>query len=79
MKQNGIWIDLENIEQVRWWNKIGHKLVRVAAYNTLVEADTNKPVGYVVILKGLFKNYVIKKNNAFITEPKVRAIIDVEV
>lgn len=79
MKQNGIWIDLQNIEQVRWWNKVGHKLVKVVAYNTLVETATDKPVGYVVILKGLFKNYVIKKNNKFISGPTVRAVIDVEI
>ena len=75
---NGVWIDLRNHEQVRWWNKIGFKLVKCLAYDTIVETDTNKKVGYIVILKGLFKNYVIKKSNSFIEGPTVRVSIDME-
>lgn len=70
MKENAIFIDLRNIEQVRWWNKTAHKLVRVVRYETIVETATNKPVGYVVAIKSLFRKYVIKKNMTFLKDPK---------
>lgn len=78
MKENAIWIDLRNKEQVRWWNKTAHKLIRVVAYDTIVETATNKPVGYLVAIKGLFKNYIIKKNKTFIKKPTVTTIIEMK-
>lgn len=77
MKQNGIFIDLRNEKQVEWWNHTAHKLVKVVKYETLVETATGKPVGYLVILKGLFKNYVIKKNKKFIKNA-VTAVFNIE-
>lgn len=65
-KPNGIFIDLTNKEQVNWWNKIGSKLVRTVRYDEIVETATNKPVGVMMQLSGMFKDYVIKKNNSFL-------------
>lgn len=75
MKHTGIWIDYSNKEQVAWWNNVASKLVRVVAYSTVVEAATNKPVGIMMNLAGLFKNYVIKENEKFIKDP-VTAVFD---
>lgn len=68
MKPNSIYIDLKNGEQIKWWNTIGRRLVKVVRYSTVVETATSKPVGVVIMLKGLFSDYVIKKNNSFIED-----------
>ena len=66
MKLNSIFIDLANKEQVNWWNKWGNKLVKTVRYDTIVETATNKPVGVIFMIEGLFRKYVIMKNNQFI-------------
>ena len=76
MKQNGIWIDYSNKEQVAWWNNIACKLVRTKYYNEIVETATGKPVGILIGIGGLLKNYVIKKNCEFIKNP-VTAVLEV--
>ena len=63
MKQTGIFIDLKNEEQVKWWNEYASKLVRVVRYDTIVETATNKPVGVLFALEGSLKNEIIKENN----------------
>lgn len=77
MKTNGIYIDYNNQKQVNWWNNYASKLVRVVRYNEIVEAATNKPVGVLMTLKGLFADYVIAENKNFIKNP-VKATIEVE-
>lgn len=77
MKENGIWISYENKEQVEWWNKVASKLVKVAYYNEIVETATGKPVGILIGIKGLLKDYVIKQNVKFIKNP-VTKIIELE-
>lgn len=74
MKQNGIFIDYRNKKQVEWWNKIASKLAKVDNYNEIVETATGKAVGIIIALKGPFKNYVIKKNAKFISNPKTMSI-----
>lgn len=74
MKQNGIWIDYSNKEQVAWWNNIASKLVRVRYYNEIVETATGKPVSVLISIGGLLKNWVIKKNAEFIKNPVTKVI-----
>ena len=77
MKPNSIFVDFSNKEQVKWWNTIGHKLVKVVCYNELVETETNKPVGVFFMLKGFLSGYVIKKNNSFVKD-LVTGVFDVK-
>ena len=77
-KVNSIFIDLRNDEQVKWWNEVGSKLVRVVRYNTIVETATDKPVGYIFMIKGLLKGQIIKKNSKFLVNTK-RMVINVKV
>lgn len=62
MKQNSIWIDYSNSEQIDWWNNTASKLVRVVRYDQIVETATGKPVGVLFMIEGLFKNYIIREN-----------------
>ena len=66
MKQNSIYIDLNNKEHVDWWNNVASKMVRVVNYTELVETATNKKVGVILMIKGILKNKVIKENAKFI-------------
>jgi hypothetical protein len=74
MKQNGIWIDYRNKEQVKWWNNVASKLVRVVQYNEIIETATGKAVGRLIMIKGLHKNRVIKENLKFIDKPVTKVI-----
>ena len=76
MKETGIFIDFRNEEQVKWWNEKASKLVKVTGYRVIVETATNKPVGCLINFKGLFKNYVIKKNLKFIKNPVKKVFED---
>lgn len=76
-KVNSVFIDLRNEEQVKWWNEVARKRVRIVSWHTLVETATNKPVGYIFQIKGLFKGRVIKENLKFLDKPK-RAVINVK-
>ena len=69
MKNNSIYIDLRNKEQVDWWINVASKTVKVVCYNDIVETATNKKVGVILMIKGLFKNKVIKENLKFINNP----------
>lgn len=68
-KVRGIFIDLRNDEQVKWWNEVARKRVKIVAWNTIVETATNKPVGYIFRIEGLFKNQIIKENLKFLDDP----------
>lgn len=76
-KVNSIFIDLRNEEQVKWWNEIGSKLVKIARFHTIVETATNKTVGYVFVIKGMLSKRVIKQNLKFLDNPK-RMVINVK-
>lgn len=67
--RGSIYIDINNIEQVRWFNKIGHKLIKVVRYDTIVETATNETVGYIVSFKSLLSMYVTSKNKKFLVNP----------
>lgn len=76
MKNNSIFIDLRNKEQVKWWNEIACKLVKVSYYTYIDETATGKHVGILLKLKGIRKNKIIKENLKFINNPidiKIRA------
>lgn len=60
-----VFIDYSNKEQVKWWNKIGGRLVKARLYDTIVETATDKPVGIIVVITGIFAKYVINKMNSF--------------
>lgn len=74
MKENGIWIDYSNKDQVAWWNNVASKLVRVRYYNEIVETATGKPVGILISVGGLLRNWVIKENIKFIKDPVTKVI-----
>ena len=76
MKNNSIYIDHKNVKQMEWWNKVASKLVSVRHYATIVETATGKPVGTILQIGGLFKNYVIKSNLRFIKNPVTMRIKD---
>ena len=74
MKQIAIYINLKNLDQVKWWSEVGSKLVKTVRYNTIVEYMTNDPVGVIFTIEGLLKNYVMKKNLTFIDDPAMTVI-----
>lgn len=76
-KVNSIFIDLRNDKQVKWWNEVASKLVKVVRYDEIVETATGKPVGYIFMIKGLLKGRVIKENLKFLGKT-TRMVIDVE-
>ena len=64
--RRGIYIDLNNKEQVEWFNKVASKLIKIDHYNEMIETSTNKVVGYCIAFTSLFTSYIIKKNNSFL-------------
>lgn len=60
-----VFIEYANKEQVEWWNKIGRWCVRAVEYGEMCETATNKPVGVVYAIYGLFAKLVINKVNSF--------------
>lgn len=75
MRTNGIYIDLGNKEQVKWWNEKASKLVKVIRYMYIDETKTGKHVGVLLSLKDLHKNKIIRENMKFINNP-VRCRVD---
>lgn len=69
MKMNGIYIDLRNEEQVKWWNEKASKLVKVIRYTYIEETKTRERVGILIALKGFRKNKIIRENMKFINNP----------
>ena len=77
MKQTGIFIDLRNGKQVKWWNSIASKLVKVVSYTYIDETATGKHVGVLMNITGPLKNLVIRHNTKkFINNP-VTHVFDV--
>lgn len=73
--ERGIYIDLNNKEQVEWFNKIASKLIKVNHYNKIIETSTNETVGYCMTFTSLFSSYVIKKNNSFLGDDLKEMIV----
>jgi hypothetical protein len=74
MKQIAIYINLKNLDQVKWWGETGSKLVKTVRYNTIVDYATNDPVGVIFTIEGILKDYVVKKNLTFIDDPVMTVI-----
>lgn len=66
MRQNSIFIDFRNADQVNWWITKGSKKVKVKGFTNIVETATGKKIGIVINLKGLKSASVIRKNNKFL-------------
>ena len=77
MKQTGIFIDLRNSEQVKWWNSVANKLVKVVSYTYIDETATGKHVGVLMNITGLFKNLVINHNTKKFIKNPVTQVFDV--
>ena len=66
MTKNDIWLDIANVKQVKWWNTIGGKLVKIDKMQSIIRFDNQEVVGYLVWLhKGLFNKVVSKVTNSF--------------
>ena len=50
MTKNDIWLDITNVKQVKWWNTIGGKLVKVDKIQSIIRTDNQEVVGYLVWL-----------------------------
>lgn len=61
-----IFIDLRNAEQVDWWNNYARKKVKAVMYNEIVETKTNKVIGVLILIRGLFANEIFKENDKFL-------------
>lgn len=71
MIKDAIFVNYSNKEQVKWWNKIAlSRFVRFEFIDQVVEENTGKIIGAVFAIKGLFKKFVVKKNNSFIQDPE---------
>ena len=70
MKRTTIYIDVNNKEQVEWWDNKARWLVGIVRYDTIVETATNKIVGIIFTIEGVLTNHVVKKNNEFLNNPK---------
>ena len=60
-----IWIDYNNRKQVDWWNKTASNMVSVIEYHEVVHSETNKPVGVIFVIKGIFSGSVVRQNKQF--------------
>lgn len=69
MKTNSIFIDLRNKEHVDWWLNTASKMVKVVKSEKIVETATGKPVGAIIMIKGMRKNKVVRENLKFIKNP----------
>lgn len=69
MRTNGIYIDLRNEEQIKWWNEKASKLIKVIRYTYIEETKTGERVGILIALKGFRKNKIIRENMKFINNP----------
>ena len=68
MKKYGIYIDLRNHKQVRWWN-MANLFVKAVDRDDVVETATGKAVGCIFVITGLFAKWVVSKNLSFIKNP----------
>lgn len=59
-----VFVDYRNKEQVAWWNKFGRNLVTARTIDEIVETATDKPVGVIIGITGLFSKFVINKINS---------------
>ena len=68
MKQYGVFIDANNINQVLWWNVV-NRFIKAVDRVDVVENATGKSVGYMFKITGLFAKRIARKNLSFIRNP----------
>lgn len=59
--KKAVFIDLRNAAQINWFNGRGQKLAKWVLKYTIVESETNKPVGYLLMPVGLFARKALKE------------------
>ena len=64
--KTAIYINKDNKEQIKLWNKVGSKLVRWSFLGKMVNEQTGEVTGYLFEIKGLLKKLVERKNVSFI-------------
>lgn len=72
MKINdAIYVDYNNKEQVKWWNKIAlSRFIHFEFLSEVADEASGKICGAVFAVRGLFKKFVVRKNNKFVKEPQ---------
>lgn len=72
MKINdAIYVDYNNKEQVKWWNKIAlSRFIHFEFLDEVVDKASGKACGALFAVSGLLKKFVVRKNNKFIKEPE---------
>jgi hypothetical protein len=66
-----IYVDYNNTEQVKWWNKIALSgFVHFEFLSQVADETSGQICGAVFAIKGLLKKFVVRKNNRFIKEPQ---------
>jgi hypothetical protein len=69
MIKDAIYVDYNNKEHVKWWNKIARsKFVKFEFLSQVAEKETGKICGAVFAIKGLLTKLVVRKNNSFIKD-----------
>lgn len=63
-----VFIGYHNEKQVKWWNSIGRHLVQIHTTDELVDNETNRTIGIILGITGLFSDFVINKINSFHNE-----------
>ena len=70
MKAYGIYIDIKNSEQMRWWTNI-KRLVKPVGYNCVVDTETKQIVGRIEVFQGPFARIAATIfTKKFISDPK---------
>ena len=68
MKKYGVFINLNNINQVLWWNAVSPCIKAVDRVD-VVDKATGKMVGSMFKITGLFAKRIASKNLSFIKNP----------
>lgn len=68
MECNSIFVDYANKAQVKWWNSVASKFVKVANSLEVVKTETKEAIGEIVMIEGPCAAHVIKMNNEFLKD-----------
>lgn len=68
MKKYGVFIDLNNTNQVHWWNA-ANRFIKAVDRIDVVDKATGKSVGCMFKITGLFAKHIASKNLSFIKNP----------
>lgn len=69
MKEYSVFIELRDHKQVHWWNIVS-LFVKVVDRIDVIDDVTNKTVGYIFKITGLFAKYIASKSvSLFIEDP----------